>query len=181
MTRRVLVAGVGNLFLGDDAFGSEVARRLAGADLPAGTEVRDYGIGGVHLAYDLLNGYDGLLLIDTVPRGGEPGTVYTIEVTAEDLEGGSVDPHSPVDPHSMDPGAVLASLQRLDGELPRTLLVGCEPADTSQRMGLSPDVTAAVEVAARTVREILAEQFGLDGRGSGPRPARECDTKHKEG
>lgn len=156
MSARVLVAGVGNIFLGDDAFGSEVARHLATVPLPDGAEVRDYGIGGVHLAYDLLDGYDGLVLIDAVPRGGEPGTIYVMEITEDDLEGRSVDPHA------MDPGAVLGTLATLDGELPRTLLVGCEPAETGEQLGLSPPVSAAVPAAVDTILEVLSEQFGLD-------------------
>lgn len=168
MSARVLVAGVGNIFLGDDAFGSEVARHLAARPLPGGAEVRDYGIGGVHLAYDLLDGYDGLVLIDAAPRGDQPGTIYVIEITQNDLAGRSVDPHA------MDPGAVLGTLAALDGELPRTVLVGCEPADTGEQLGLSPPVSAAVTAAADTVLEVLTEQFGL---GTSPAPSSHTNTK----
>lgn len=147
-TPQVLVAGVGNIFLGDDGFGSQVARTLATRPLPDGVRVTDYGIGGIHLAYDLLAGVDLLVLVDALPRGAAPGTVTLLEVEAdEDL------PRGTVDSHAMDPATVFASLRGLGGHVPPTVVVGCEPADVSERMGLSPRVEAAVEP---TVTQILA-------------------------
>jgi hydrogenase maturation protease len=145
----VLVAGVGNLFLGDDAFGSELARRLARDAWPEGVRVVDYGIGGVHLAYDLVDGCDLLVLIDTTSQGGEPGDVYVIEVDDEARDRG-------LDAHSMDPTAVFASVETLGGTVPRTLLVGCEPETVEEGIGLSPRVAAALDVAASAVRDIVA-------------------------
>ncbi len=149
MTARVLVAGVGNIFLGDDGFGSEVARRLAGQPVPAGVRVVDYGIRGMHLAYDLLEGYDALVLIDTVPGDGQAGDITVLKVGPDDLGSG------PLDAHGMDPVAVLANLSSLGGELPHTLVVGCQPLDVDEGMGLTPPVTAAVDVAITTINGLL--------------------------
>lgn len=149
MTGRVLVAGVGNLFLGDDGFGPEAARRLAGAPLPAGVRVVDYGIRGMHLAYDLLDGYDTLVIVDAVSRGGDPGDLVVLEVGEDDLGNGDFDAHG------MEPTAMLASLGSLGGRLPRTLVVGCEPLDVSERIGLSAEVEAAVGRAVEVVTRLV--------------------------
>jgi hydrogenase maturation protease len=146
---RVLVAGVGNIFLGDDGFGPEAARRLAAGPLPDGVRVVDYGIRGMHLAYDLLDGYDLLVVLDAAPRGGRPGDVVLLEVGEADLGDGDFDAHG------MEPTSVLASLGSLGGRLPRTLVVGCEPADTAEGMGLSPPVEAAVDGAVEMVTGLL--------------------------
>jgi hydrogenase maturation protease len=150
VTGRVLVAGVGNLFLGDDGFGPEVARRLVGHPLPAGVRVVDYGIRGMHLAYDLLDGYDELVILDAAPRGGRPGDVVVLEVGEGDFGAGDFDGHG------MEPTAVLSSLGSLGGRLPRTYVVGCEPADTDEGIGLSPPVAAAVDPAVDAVLRLLA-------------------------
>jgi hydrogenase maturation protease len=149
----VLVAGVGNVFLGDDGFGPEVARRLAGRSLPHGVRVADYGIGGIHLAYDLLGDVDLLVLVDALPRGVAPGTVSLVEVTQADDH-----PSSTVDSHAMDPATVFASVRGLGGTLPETVVVGCEPAEVAERMGLSPVVAEAVEPAVARIMELLAER-----------------------
>ena len=145
-----LVAGIGNIFLGDDGFGREVVRRLLEADLPAGVRVVDYGIRGMHLAYDLLDGCDALVLVDALPDRGAPGHLEVLEVGREDLEGGALDAHG------MDPAAVLASLGALGGSLPPTTVVGVQVADVSERMGLSPAVAQAVPAAVDAVRMLLA-------------------------
>ena len=150
MTGRVLVAGVGNLFLGDDGFGPEVARRLAGRSLPAGVRVVDYGIRGMNLAYDLLDGSDELVILDAAPRGGRPGDVVMLEVGEGDFGTGEFDGHG------MEPTAVLSSLGSLGGRLPRTYVVGCEPADIDEGIGLSPSVAAAVDPAVDAVLRLLA-------------------------
>jgi hydrogenase maturation protease len=157
---RVLVAGVGNVFLGDDGFGVEVARRLAGETLPGWVRVGDFGIRGVHLAYELLEGYEAAILVDAAPRGEAPGTVYVIE---PDLDGqptgplGAGEPGVLVDAHGMEPDAVFALLKALGGDIPRLLVVGCEPAEVSERMGLSPPVAGAVDQAVAVVRELIGE------------------------
>jgi hydrogenase maturation protease len=147
---RVLVAGVGNIFLGDDGFGVEVARQLADEQLPAGVEVADFGIRGVHLAYQLLEGYDLAILVDASARGGEPGSLYVIEPTPD---GGDV----LLNGHGMQPAAVLGLLQALGGPVGRVLVVGCEPAEVGERIGLSEPVGRAVSEAVRVVRELVRE------------------------
>jgi hydrogenase maturation protease len=150
VTDQVLVAGVGNLFLGDDGFGPEVVRRLEGdGALPARVRVVDYGIRGMHLAYDLLDGYAALVLVDALPGDGPPGEVTVLRVGAEDLGAGQVDAHG------MDPAAVLGSLAALGGTLPETYLVGCRPASVEEGIGLSADVEAAVPVAVEALRSLL--------------------------
>ena len=156
--KRILVAGAGNIFLGDDGFGVEVARRLADIPVPDGVEVTDVGIRGVHLAYQLLDGYDVLILVDALQRGGEPGTVHVIEADLDAAEPVGADPAQPLmDAHSMTPDAVFAILKALGGTVGAALVVGCEPADTSERIGLSPAVAAAVQPAVDTVLKLLAD------------------------
>jgi hydrogenase maturation protease len=159
VTGRVLVAGVGNVFLGDDGFGVEVARRLAGEDLPEGVRVEDFGIRGVHLAYEMLEGYDTVILVDATPRGGEPGTLYVIE---PDVEGAAARApivkagESPlIDAHGMEPDSVFALVKVLEGRVGRVLVVGCEPAEVTERMGLSDPVAASVDRAAELVKELV--------------------------
>lgn len=148
--RRVLVAGVGNLFLGDDGFGPEVARRLARRDdLPDGVTVVDYGVGGIHLAYDVLDGCEALIFVDATPRGNPPGSLVVLEVEA-DVAAQPVQ----IDSHAMVPEAVLGAVVNLGGEPPRTFVVGCEPDDTNERMGLSEAVEAAVDPAVEEVWEL---------------------------
>jgi hydrogenase maturation protease len=141
---RVFIAGIGNVFLGDDGFGVEVVRRLAGRTLPAGAHAVDYGIRGVHLAYDLLDqDVDVLILVDAVPTGEAPGTVSLLEVDAAT----PADPVA-VDSHAMNPQAVLAALDTLGGQVGRVLVVGCRPDTVAPGMHLSPAVAAAVDSAA---------------------------------
>lgn len=151
MSARILVAGVGNIFLGDDGFGPEVARRLAGQPLPTEVKVVDYGIRGMHLAYDLLDGYQALVLVDALPGQGQPGDVTVLEVGPDDLEKGELDAHG------MDPVAVLGNLGALGGELPHTLVVGCQPLDVGEGIGLTPAVDEAVDVAVATVHRLLGD------------------------
>jgi hydrogenase maturation protease len=152
---RVLVAGIGNVFLTDDGFGSEVARRLAAAPMPDAVRVVDYGIRGMHLAYDLLDGYAGLVVIDALPGKGMPGELSVLEVGPDDLGEGELDAHG------MAPVAVLASLGQLGGSLPPTYIVGCQPADVGEGMGLTPHVAAAVEPAIDLVYEVLSEHLAV--------------------
>jgi hydrogenase maturation protease len=154
MTGRTLVAGVGNVFLGDDAFGVEVVRLLGEQPREDGVEIRDFGIRGVHLAYELLNGCDLFVLIDAAPRGEKPGTVTVVDVELPDRASMT----SPViDAHSLTPDSIFALLVSLGGRPGRSLLVACEPADVSAGMGLSEPVTEALPHAVRAVREILAQ------------------------
>ncbi len=150
--RRVLIAGIGNMFLGDDGFGTAVAQRLAAAELPAGVEVVDFGIRGWDLAYALGQPYDAAILVDTLARGGCPGCLFVIEPDIDE------DDTAPVDGHRMDPRAVLRLARRLGGLPPQIYLVGCEPRKVGEgdgvSTGLSAPVAAAVEQAARMVREL---------------------------
>lgn len=157
---RTLVAGIGNVFLGDDGFGVETARRLAERDLPGHIEVVDVGVRGVHLAYQLLDGYDTLVLVDATARGEAPGTLYVIE---HDVGGASPSPAAPaLDGHRMTPDTVLALLGTLcagtGGEPPRrVLVVGCEPASVDEGIGLSPPVSDAVPKAVRLIEKLLRD------------------------
>jgi len=151
----VLVAGVGNIFLGDDGFGVEVARRLKAVDLGSDVKVADFGIRGVHLAYELLDGYELVILIDAAPRGSEPGTLYVIE--PDEPEAPDPDEVPPLDAHGMDPGAVLSLLGVLGGQVDRLLVVGCEPAVVDEGMTLSPAVEAAVDPAVSLVQDLINE------------------------
>jgi hydrogenase maturation protease len=150
MTGRTLVAGIGNVFLGDDGFGVEVVTRLAGTPLPDGVRVVDYGIRGMHLAYDLLEEWDTLVLVDAVPSRGNPGTLHVFQADCED------DATPGLDAHSMDPAAVFASLRALGGRPPYTVVVGCEAGSVEEGIGLTEPVARAVPRAARAVEEIVA-------------------------
>lgn len=150
MSNRVLIAGVGNIFFGDDGFGCEVARRLAGEALPCDVRVEDYGIRGTHLAYELLSGYERAILIDALPRGGAPGTLYVIEPDMGVAAGAP-------DAHSMDLSNVFAMLRTLGGDVPAVRIVGCEPAVVDETIGLSEAVERAVHAALPLVRSLLAE------------------------
>ncbi len=155
-----MVAGIGNIFLSDDAFGVELARRLTAETLPADVRVADYGIRGMHLAYDLLEmAPDTTILLDAVSRGDEPGTLYVLEIGSGDVPG--IEP-SAVDAHGMTPDAVLALLDNLGGSAGRTLLVGCEPANTEEGIGLSTTVAAAVDKAVGVVVDLLTDNEGSD-------------------
>ena len=156
MTGRVLVAGIGNIFLGDDGFGPAVVRRLAeGGELPEQVRVVDYGIRGMHLAYDLLDGYQSLILVDAVPGEGPPGELIVLEVGPDDLGSGEFDPHG------MAPVAVLASVRQLGGTLPPCCLVGCRPASVAEGIGLSEPVSAAIPQALAAVQVLLRERTAV--------------------
>jgi hydrogenase maturation protease len=155
MATRILVAGIGNIFLGDDGFGSEVVRVAEIPQDDQSVRVTDYGISGMHLAYDLLEEWDTLVLVDAVPSRGSPGTLHVFQADHEvDRESGSA-AHG-VDGHSMDPAAVFASLRALGGSPPYTVVVGCEAGSVEERIGLTEPVAKAVPRAARAVEEIVA-------------------------
>jgi hydrogenase maturation protease len=176
VTGRMLVAGIGNIFLGDDGFGVEVANRLASAGLPDWVRVADYGISGMHLAYDLAEGFETTILVDATPRGSDPGTVYVMEL---DPAAPSAAPEQGrgiplLDGHGMQPDVVFGMLNLLGAEAGRVLLVGCEPASIDERIGLSEPVTAAVDEAVRIVLDLVRAVGADDAAGSvaeGGRPA----------
>ncbi len=149
---KTLVAGIGNIFNRDDGFGCEVARHLQDRPLPPEVTVIDYGIRGLHLALDLLEGVDLLVLVDAMATGDGAGTVCVLE---PDPEGADAEP---LDAHRMDPHAVLRMVAELGGGVGRVVIVGCQPADVGEGIGLSPAVAAAVEPAVRVVQDFLAER-----------------------
>ena len=154
---KALVAGVGNIFMGDDGFGCEVARRLSGLDLPQGVDVVDFGIRGMDLGYALTDGYDLAVLVDTMDSGGAPGSVSVIE---PEIEAQSDDGGCEVDAHSMDPAQVLRLVASLRERRPRLLMVICVPeylGGDEGHLGLSDCAEAAVETAVSEVRTILDE------------------------
>jgi hydrogenase maturation protease len=154
-----LIAGIGNIFLGDDAFGVEVLRRLMQQPLPDNVHAVDFGIRGYDLAYAISDGYDAVILVDACPRGGQPGTLYVIEPKLDSLA--TRNPAPQLDGHSLNPARVLESVLALGGPLPRIRLVGCEPAtfgsDDQPQMGLSLTVAEAVERALPLVLSLIDE------------------------
>lgn len=154
MSDRVLVAGVGNIFMSDDGFGSAVVSELLARPVPDGARIVDYGIRGVHLAFDLAEGFDTLILVDTVPNGGDgPGSVSVIEV-----ESGSFG-SATFDAHDLDPNSVFRSLGTLGGRLPKTLIVGCQPASIDDGIGLTALVAEAVAPAVEKVYQLLQQEL----------------------
>lgn len=165
MTRlRVLVAGIGNIFFGDDAYGVEVARRLVDRPMPEGVKVGDFGIRGLHLAYELLDGYDTLVLVDALPMGEPPGTVALIEPELD--AAGPDETAAPIEAHGMSPAVVLGLMSGLGARVERVLIVGCQPEVLDEGIGLSPVVNAAVESGVAAVLEVLDEIFVTAGRES---------------
>ncbi|MGX7677744.1 hydrogenase maturation protease [Jatrophihabitans sp. DSM 45814] len=175
--QRILVAGIGNMFLSDDGFGSEVARRLLAQAYPASpqTEVRtvDYGIRGTHLAFDLLDGWDALILIDAIPSHGAPGTVRLVQVDTENA--GAPLFASQFDAHGMDPQSMLAGVTALGGQLPATYVVGCEVSTVEDGIGLSEAVAGSVARGCEVVRELVGHLTSCRAlsTSAGPSPAPE--------
>ena len=164
----ILVAGIGNIFLGDDAFGVEVVRRMAGRKLPESVRVSDFGIRGFDLAYALQDGYETTILVDACPHGQAPGTLYVIEPDLKALD----DPEAPqaiVEAHAMNPVSVLRMARAMNIELKNILLVGCEPetlGGEEGQMGLSAPVEAAVDEAVKLVESLVNRILNGDGPGS---------------
>ena len=145
--KRVLIAGIGNAWLQDDGFGGEVVRRLEGRELPEGTAVFDFGTGGLDLAYEVMRGYDALVLVDVSRQGGEPGTLYVMEALEEDVEAGIEDGQI-INPHAMDPQTVLRFVKTLGAWPGKLVVVACEPSRVEEMgLGLSEDVARAVDGA----------------------------------
>jgi hydrogenase maturation protease len=160
MSRRVLVAGIGNIFQTDDAFGVDVANRLAQVSFPEGVRVQDFGIRGVHLAYELLDGYDGLILIDAVPMGEPPGTLAVIQPELDDAAADALDAHT------MTPEVVLQTLRHLGGTIERIFVVGCQPASLAEGMGLTPAVAASLDAAVEMCSQLVMEIVEPAGKGT---------------
>jgi hydrogenase maturation protease len=157
----ILIAGIGNIFLGDDAFGCEVIKQLQRQSWPENVRVEDFGIRGFDLAYAVLDGYDVTIFVDATARGGLPGTLYTIEPDVSELEalGTGV-----LETHSINPLSVLQMVKTMGGSFKKILLVGCEPAtfgDEEGVMGLSNEVRAAVPAAAKLVESLINKHLEL--------------------
>jgi hydrogenase maturation protease len=154
--KRILVAGIGNAWLKDDGFGGEVVKRLEGRELPEGTVVLDFGTGGLDLAYELMRGYDALVLVDVSRQGGAPGTLYVMEALEEEVEAG-IEDGQVINPHAMDPHTVLRFVKTVGAWPGKVVVVACEPAQVEEMgLGLSDDVARAVDGAV----ELLVHTIG---------------------
>jgi hydrogenase maturation protease len=155
----ILVAGIGNVLLADDGFGVEAARLLSQRELPGSVKVADFGIRGMDLAYELQEDYDVVVLLDAIPRGEPPGTLFVIEHDPGDESGDGA-----LDPHGMNPLRVLALARVLGAVPPRVLVVGCEPAvlvppdDERLVMELSPPVREAARRAVELVESLIEQE-----------------------
>jgi hydrogenase maturation protease len=153
----ILVAGIGNIFLGDDAFGVEVVRRLAQRELPRAVRVADFGIRGFDLAYALQEGYETTILVDACPHGEAPGTLYVIEPDLRALDDPSVG-QAAMEAHAMNPETILRMARAMNIEVKNLLLIGCEPESLGGEeghMGLSVPVEAALEQAVTLVESLV--------------------------
>jgi hydrogenase maturation protease len=166
---RILIAGIGNIFFGDDAFGVEVARRMARRPLPEGVRVVDFGIRGLDLTFALLDPWEAVIMVDAAPRGGPIGTIYVVEP--------ELDPHgmtgATVEPHAMNPLNVLRSAREQGSCVGRIMLVGCEPGpfgleEDDMRMGLSEPVAAAVEEAIFVIESLVTKLLSLPAPAGAP-------------
>ena len=161
MSRSVLVAGIGNIFQGDDAFGVAVAQKLGAIALPENVRVMDFGIRSIDLCFALLDGYDLTILVDTTARGGAPGTLYTIEIQPGDVPEVSEEA-SIANSHGLNPVSVLALAKSMGAQFKTILLIGCEPLmvehDETGHIGLSEVVEAAVNPAVEMILNLIAER-----------------------
>ena len=157
MEKQILVAGIGNAWLRDDGFGGEAARRLEARELPAGVTVMDFGTGGLDLAYEVMRGYDALILVDVSRQGGDPGTLYVMEPDEADIAAGIEDGEM-LDPHGMDPATVLRFVRAVGGWPGKVVVIACEPAEVQEMgFGLSDHVSGAVDRAVELVVTTIAE------------------------
>jgi hydrogenase maturation protease len=177
--RRTLVACLGNIFLSDDGFGVEVARRLEREPLPDGVRVTDYGIRGMHLTFDLAEGWDQTILVDAVSQGEEPGTVYVIEPELQQppagAQPGGLADRMLLDAHGMQPDVVLGMAGMLGADAGRVLVVGCEPASVDEGIGRSAPVAAAVDEAVRVVLDLVSA-----ADPDGHRPGVTADNRRRD-
>ena len=158
---RVLVAGVGNVLQGDDGFGVEVVRRLQASELPHGVKVEDFGVQSLHLAYALLEPYDTVVLIDSLPRGTSPGTLCVLEPDVNSLSGDNMP-----DTHGLNASAVLRLARELGAGVDCIRIVGCEPALVDDHIGLSPAVATAADEAVRLVLDLIESRRRRGERGA---------------
>jgi hydrogenase maturation protease len=153
----ILVACVGNLWLGDDGFAGEVAKRLRERDLPDDLAVADFGTGGLDLAYEVMRGYEALILVDISRQGGEPGTLYVMDVDPDSV-GGPIEDGENIDPHGMDPQTVLRFVKAVGGWPGKVIVIACEPKQIEDvAIGLSEPVAASLDGAVELVLESIEE------------------------
>jgi hydrogenase maturation protease len=153
--KRILVAGIGNAWLRDDGFGGEVAKRLGERELPEEAAVFDFGTGGLDLAYEVMRGYDALILLDVSRQGGEPGTLYVMEADEDDVDAG-IEDGQVINPHGMDPQTVLRFVKSLGAWPGKVVVIACEPAQVEEMgFGLSDGVAGAVDGAVNLVLETI--------------------------
>ena len=153
--RRILVAGIGNIFFGDDAFGVEVVRRLKAHPLRREISAVDFGIRGIDLSYALLEEYDSVILVDAVRHGGAPGTLYLLEI-------GEAQTACTPNLHGLDPANALGLAKAMGAKLENIVLIGCEPeafVAESDEVRLSPSVAAAIDSAVAWVREVVDDHL----------------------
>jgi hydrogenase maturation protease len=156
-TKQILVAGIGNAWLRDDGFGGQVAKLLSDRELPPGVHVIDFGTGGLDLAYEVMRGYDALILIDVSRQGEAPGTLYVMEADADDVDG-KIEDGQVLDPHGMDPQTVLRFVKYVGGWPGRVFVVACEPEVVEDvGFGLSEAVNGSLAKAADVVLETIAD------------------------
>lgn len=162
MSNRILIACIGNIFLGDDAFGVEMAKRLAQRSLPEGVTLIDFGIRSYDLAYALMKDWELVILVDALPRGGRPGTLYILEPELGDTAEMSFDAHT------MNPCSALQLVRALGGQVGRLRVVGCEPQNVEPNangnIGLSLAVTHALDEAVHMIDELIIHTFAASPR-----------------
>lgn len=159
--KRVMIAGIGNMFMKDDGFGSAVVRKLMNKEFPEGVEVKDVGTGGLKLAYDLMKGYDGLIFVDASPRGEKPGTLYVIEPSESDFSN-DLEKGGPIDPHGADPVTVLRFVKSIGSWPGKVTIVACEPENVDDfEIGLSGPVSTAIDTAVEMVENIIKEIYSV--------------------
>jgi hydrogenase maturation protease len=155
--RKILIAGIGNAWMGDDGFGSEVVKRLGEIELPHGVAVMDFGTGGLNLAYEVMRGYDALMMLDISEQGGAPGTLYVIEADEESIDG-SIEDGASINPHGMDPKTMLRFVKSIGAWPGKVVVIACEPQTVAEiGFQLSESVAGALEPAIQLVLETIAE------------------------
>ncbi len=164
--KRVMIAGIGNMFMKDDGFGSAVVKRIANKKFPQGVEVKDFGTGGLKLAYDLMRGYDGLVFLDASARGEKPGTLYVIEPKESDFSN-DLEEGGPIDPHGSDPVTVLRFVKSIGAWPGKVFIVACEPETVDDfEIGLSEPVNIAIDTAIEMVDDIIKEIYSVKNEAS---------------
>jgi hydrogenase maturation protease len=157
--KRVMIAGIGNMFMRDDGFGSAVVKKIMNKQFPEGVEVKDFGTGGLKLAYDLMKGYDGLIFLDTSARGEKPGTLYVIEPDEKDFSN-DLEQGGPIDPHGADPVTVLRFVKSIGSWPAKVFIVACEPETVEDfEIGLSEPVNKAIDTAIEMVDDIIKDIY----------------------